>query len=379
MHYNENSFSDAIYFEIEDFTIVPKDFINSSWLEDISYTPISTPTRSGYYISSYFIADSIVDIESPTPSTEDYFILRKIKSSFKDVLISNYSKTFPNNFKRLSLGTFNTQIDCINNGNDIETSVNFYFSKGQVYIILNIENKLVDITNDFNYVVPFTSLLGEENSMRKLTRALNNVSLGINTGKEILNTAISYTGVGRNLNFFEDRIKSLMFTKTGRLTTSKAKLEKIASLRQREENYQQNAIENIGNFGELPIGDIIKNNAPLYSSTKGTFIKSDGILNAKYGLFELVINPSNENYVKETLNNEGYQIYELITDYNLLALNNPTFFIGYLINYNVIRFDYVNVYGSFSRDIALILNSILETGVKVWFDYQMIEDNYNVI
>ena len=48
------------------------------------------------------------------------------------------------------------------------------------------------------------------------------------------------------------------------------------------------------------------------------------------------------------------------------------------IHYDVIRFDAIDIYGSFPREIALTLNDIFEKGVKIWYDKEMTEDNYVV-
>ena len=360
------------YFEVSDFIIIPSTFIFDSWFEDIEYVN----DTHGRNLISYFIADEPIDLDAPVSYNEPYYVLRKVKSSSSDRFQTGYLKVFNNDFKRISYGTFNTQISCINNGNQFNVSVVFYFSKGMISIFLKSQNALVDITNDFVYIVPFTSILGEENAMRNLTRAITNVSFGTEIGKELLSVGTNIASFGTGTNSLNERIKKLMYTKSGRITTSNSRLEKAERLMQRQRDMIFDVPTMFEGLFNLPFNDVMKINAPLYTTNKGTFAKSEGILNAKFGIFDITINPSNEDSVNKTINNGGYEVYEIINDFNKLALNNPSYFINNSYYYNFIKFEYVNLYGSFSRNIALVLNSILENGVKIWFDYKMREDNY---
>ena len=48
------------------------------------------------------------------------------------------------------------------------------------------------------------------------------------------------------------------------------------------------------------------------------------------------------------------------------------------LHYDYMKFETIDIYGSFPREIALALNEIFETGVKVWYDENLYYDNYVV-
>ena len=118
--------------------------------------------------------------------------------------------------------------------------------------------------------------------------------------------------------------------------------------------------------------------APVYSYNKGTFTNTTNKFNSINGIILLRLVPDNENYVKKFINNFGYEVYEFVNTeiFNHMHINGYTTFIRRNIHYNVIKFDNSNVSGSFPKEIADTLNDILESGVKIWYDYQMTEDNY---
>ena len=48
------------------------------------------------------------------------------------------------------------------------------------------------------------------------------------------------------------------------------------------------------------------------------------------------------------------------------------------LHYDYMKFETLDIYGSFPREIALELNKIFETGVKVWYDENLNNVNYVV-
>ena len=111
--------------------------------------------------------------------------------------------------------------------------------------------------------------------------------------------------------------------------------------------------------------DLIETNVPVYTSNKGTFINSTGLLNAYYGIVIYTIVADNETYVNKMIDESGYITYYL----GNFAINKleGTFINTHSINFNFIKYDYINLYGDFSQDVRQILEDILIKGVKIWY------------
>ena len=80
-------------------------------------------------------------------------------------------------------------------------------------------------------------------------------------------------------------------------------------------------------------------------------------------------NVADEKYIELICNGE----FNAIPDFKIGELFE-SFFDN--INYNVVGFDYIDLYGSFPRNVANILCDIFNHSFKIWFDYSMQEDNY---
>ena len=113
----------------------------------------------------------------------------------------------------------------------------------------------------------------------------------------------------------------------------------------------------IGSQKELEIA-----NREMFSTTKGVSSISDGLLNARIGIVELLIDSDNDIEVQANINNTGYMCNEIVDNLFIKPLNEENNV------YNVMRFDYVNIYGAFTQKIARILRKILLDGFKIWYD-----------
>ena len=100
----------------------------------------------------------------------------------------------------------------------------------------------------------------------------------------------------------------------------------------------------------------------MFSTTKGVSSISDGLLNARIGIVELLIDSDNDIEVQANINNTGYMCNEIVDNLFIKPLNEENNV------YNVMRFDYVNIYGAFTQKIARILKKILLDGFKIWYD-----------
>ena len=117
-------------------------------------------------------------------------------------------------------------------------------------------------------------------------------------------------------------------------------------------------------------------NQKAYATSKLVETTGEDLEKIFYGPVLISIDSDNDEFVKDTINFTGYEVYKYLDDISLIDLNNVDYILSKNINYNVVSFSMINIYGEFPRDIANIFNAIFETGVKIWYDYQMNSDNY---
>lgn len=287
----------------------------------------------------------------------------------KETLFNSYNNIYQgiiqNDYKNLSFGTFCSQINIENNGNDIPFQIDFAYDPSNVSIRMNVQNQMFDITEDYKCNFPFTPITADGYAQRKIALAINNANLdasafkaGLGLGNAAHGTGISW---GQNLlNFAEDQRLSLSGLQMSSNYTA----------------YGLGAIADIYRIGKTK--ELI--NKPIYSSAQANWGNHKEMVNYYVPYVITRINPSNQNYIKNVINNFGYRVYEFINDWSILQIDNPYYWqsLDNPINYNVIKFETANVYGSFTNEIAEKLNSILENGVKIWFNINMMDDNYVV-
>lgn len=309
-----------------------------------------------------------------------YSIPTDINAELKTGGIIVKEGTINNNFKIKQLGTLSQKFDIINNGNNINYKIRIMPSLYNFDIYLDVQNQLVKITDSFVIEIPYNFLQGAEIAQQKLqkqTRTINGITK-IGTG--IVGAGLdiaSALGTG-GITTFGTSGKTVMQkikTKTG--------YEKISEKIPGTTSALDLISENLGGIGKAISGitDLMQLNAPVYTTSYGTFEDSDGVYTAKTGLLLFKINSDNDEYVKQTINNTGYEVYKYINDISKLQLNDTSYFqdLEEPINYNVVKFATVNVYGDFPRSIALLLNEILLNGTKIWYSTDMSDDNLEVL
>lgn len=273
-----------------------------------------------------------------------------------------FSKQILGDYKNIAIGTYTTQIPIINNGTNFDIKILFNSIESNIGIFMSVQNQLIDITENFRFDIPYSSLLSEQVSQRKMARELKNLNIdykkdmaGIEYGKK------TNTKIGDTISTWFSPKKSFG--------------QKITR-----------TVENIFGTGldtaELAITEKYLDeqkaliNSPIYSNTNGIFGNSSLFINFTEGLILCKINPDNQDYVKRTINNFGYIVYEYLKDISKIEINNPDYFINNNINYNSIQFEGISIYGSFPRYIAEILNDILNNGVKIWYNENLEDDTY---
>ena len=114
----------------------------------------------------------------------------------------------------------------------------------------------------------------------------------------------------------------------------------------------------IGNKKELEIA-----NRAQFVSNRGIKLLSSTALVANYGIVIFEIQPDNETEVQANINNVGYVCNEIVDD-----LFNKPITDTVATAYNVMRFDFANIFGNFTQNIAKALRAILYNGFKIWYD-----------
>ena len=343
MRYMTGGVINAFYYDVGNIYL-----LNYSLLFDFSDITFGTETEiidnsgssavgTGLYVKEFIVNDDVLD----------------------GVEICN--GTIQNDYKNLSFGTIDKQISIINNGTDIDYSVVLYLTQPNICIQLRALNQIVDITESFKFVMPVNSITSSEWYQRVLSESLKVFNTDVES--EMKNTK-SIAGFGQAafdfLGIFGANTFGSISKAIGGLVSSVFGVKGVG-----------------GGEQDLYQAKKFTITEPQYTTSKGVFNVSSPIANYTAGLVRIEINPDNTDYVKETINNFGYIVYEYLSDLNKLDLNK-TYYSVPSVHYNVIKFSYIDLYGKFPRNIAEKLEQIFTNGVKVWYDYNLAEDNYVV-
>ena len=287
--------SDAYYYNIQDFYVLPETWFTNNFNNIFEELP--EPDANTKY--------SIIVKSASEVRNNIWACLRELKPLYCASNIDIFSRTITNNYKRMSIGTFNTQIETENNGTDFNIKVSVRATDNDFKILLNIQNQLIDISDDFIYTVPFESVLGEENFYNFMTRYTKNLKNGISIVASAMAGGMGFSASTSKIASLNSKINTLSYTKTGRPTRSAKALNTIARLENQKINIQSDMDNKIGsNIKESGYGllEMFTDNLPVYTSNKGTFAKSDGIINAYCGILEYRINSENDAFVKKSIN-----------------------------------------------------------------------------
>ena len=233
--------------------------------------------------------------------------------------------TLDNNFKIYSFGTRTEQHEVTVNGTEIPYSLKISCCNSDFKLFLDFQEKSIEITENFVYEIPFNALTADITAQRKIAKntAIYQGISGIIAGTA--NTAFNIANFGKG--------------------NKSANFSRIVG-----------GVQQVGNG----IVSIVNANTRQYTTNKGTFAKSNAFLNAQYGLCYTTIEADNAEYVKNIINLSGYNVYEVITD-NIIFNQDCTTF-------NILKFDSIVIYGSFSEKIKKQLENILTNGFRVFYN-----------
>ena len=106
----------------------------------------------------------------------------------------------------------------------------------------------------------------------------------------------------------------------------------------------------------------------MYVSNRGCKITGNSVIASYYGIVIYEIQPDNEVEVQANIDNCGYVCNEIVDNlFNTITTGTTN-------KWNVMQFDYVNIYGKFTQRIADVLRDILNAGFKIWYDETAINE-----
>ena len=325
---NKISFNNEEWnYEIYNIILLPEIF-NVSF-EVVS--PISVLKKSNVTTCINLLPDSVVGNES---------------------IVYTAEKTINCNFKQFRIGTILSAFDVVQNGTSLKVKLGYFASKTEFGVYINFQNQIYDITNDFLLELPVSVQTADVTQQQASARELKtmNAKLGIANGalqirKGMLDTSIGFgsmllggavggvTGIG------------LMTGGAGGFASGTSEIGKgITSI--------------IGSKKELEIA-----NRAQFVSNRGVKLLTNTALTANYGIVIFEIQPDNETEVQANIDNIGYVRNEIVDD-----LFNKPITDTVATAYNVMRFDFANIFGNFTQNIAKALRAILYNGFKIWYD-----------
>ena len=265
----------------------------------------------------------------------------------------NYTatKTLPCNYKQFKVGTLLNAYDLVQNGTDITVKIGYYATNTDFNIYLNFQNQIYEITKDFMLDLPISVQTADVTQQQATAREVANLNakLGIARGAMQIVGGVADVALGATqANISSSWSKQLKGA--GQITNG---LMDVGG----------GIMNIISQKKQLDIA-----NRALYVSNKGVEVSSNTVLIAVYGIIVYEIQPDNEVEVQANIDNCGYVCNEIVD--NLFS----TITTGTTNKWNVMQFDYVNIYGKFTQRIADVLRDILNAGFKIWYDETAINE-----
>lgn len=268
--------------------------------------------------------------------------------------VTTQAKTVPSDFKQFKIGTFTNAFDLVQNGTNILVTIEQRNTPLETLFYLCFQNQIIDISSSFKYVVPISVQTADATQQQATAREIAqlNAKMGIASGAMQIGSAVNDAAMGAS--------KVAFGASTGHLGSILKGSEQISGAPFKA---GQGIMNIISSKKQLDIA-----NRAMYVSNKGTAVSNSAIVNAKFGIVLYVINPDNEVEVQANIDNCGYVCNEIVD--NLFS----TITTGTTNKWNVMQFDYVNIYGKFTQRIADVLRDILNAGFKIWYDETAINE-----
>lgn len=266
--------------------------------------------------------------------------------------------TLDKNFKRIGIGCITNLQPVVENGTSIEVKIGIAYDDFSVGVYLVFQNKIIEITNDFILEIPISVQTADVTQQQLANRELKtmNAKLGIaNAGIDIA-TGAAQTILGAATFGLGFDIEAVMpaTSYTGTSTSIKGAGGFVRGIN----TLGKGITALIGSQKQLEVA-----NRSMFATNKGTNINYNVMLNARFGIVIAYMQPDNESEVQANINNVGYVCNEIVDD-----LFNKPITDTVATAYNVMRFDFANIFGNFTQNIAKALRAILYNGFKIWYD-----------
>ena len=275
-----------------------------------------------------------------------------------DTMVFVKTLSLDKNFKRIGIGCITNLQPVVENGTSIEVKIGIAHDDFSVGVYLVFQNKIIEITNDFLLEIPISVQTADVTQQQLANRELKkmNAKLGIASGSidiasGVAGTAIGWAtaGLGMSLGNVADAAPfagtDTVLKGTSGVFSGMAKIGK-------------GALSIIGSQKQLEVA-----NRSMFATNKGTNINYNVMLNAHFGIVIAYIEPDNETKVQANIDNTGYVCNEIVDD-----LFNKPITDTVATAYNVMRFEFANIFGKFTQNIAKALRAILYNGFKIWYD-----------
>lgn len=272
--------------------------------------------------------------------------------SSNDSMVFVKTITLDKNFKRIGIGCITNLQPVVENGTSIEVKIGVAYDDFSIGVYLVFQNQIIEITNDFLFDIPISVQTADVTQQQAANRELKtmNAKLGIANGalqirKGMLDTSIGFGGMLLGGAVGGVAGIGLMTGGAGGFAGGTTEIGKgITSI--------------IGSQKQLEIA-----NRQMFASNKGTNINYNVMLNARFGVVIAYMQPDNESEVQANINNTGYVCNEIVDNIFNKPITDTV-----ATAYNVMRFDFANIFGNFTQNITKALRAILYNGFKIWYD-----------
>lgn len=265
----------------------------------------------------------------------------------------NYTatKTLPCNYKQFKVGTLLNAFDLVQNGTDITVKIGYYATNTDFNIYLNCQNQIYEITKDFMLDLPISVQTADVTQQQATAREVANLNakLGIARGAMQIAGGVADVALGA--------------TQTSISSSWGKQLKGAGQITSGLMDVGGGIMNIISQKKQLDIA-----NRAMYVTNKGVEVLSNTALIALYGIVVYEIQPDNEVEVQANIDNCGYVCNEIVDNlFNTITTGTTN-------KWNVMQFDYVNIYGKFTQRIADVLRDILNAGFKIWYDETAINE-----
>lgn len=318
-------------YEIYNIIFIPKDF----------EIPVNT------------IAPTVDSTQTVIGNTTAMFRIISPLATDTKLNITN-TKTIACNFKQFKIGSLITAYDIVQNGTNIEIKVGYQTDFYDFKLFIMFQNQIYDITSDFKIEVPISVQTADVTQQQSTAREMAqfNAKMGIASGAMQIGSGIMDSQLGLAKTFIGAGTGSLSMAMNGAQQMSDAPFK-----------VGRGIMNIISSAKQLEIA-----NRAMYVSNRGCKITGNSVIASYYGIVIYEIQPDNEVEVQANIDNCGYVCNEIVD--NLLSSITT----GTTNKWNVMQFEYVNIYGKFTQRIADALRDILYAGFKIWYDETAINE-----